>query len=171
MNKQSSTSYISGQNFYDRMRDVHINKQIFPPSYMLVGVLSMLVLHYLFPIVALIPKPWILLGVFPMALGIWINLIADKQFKEAQTAIKSFGDPSILIIKGVYRFSRNPMYLGMAMVLFGVAFFLGSLTPLVIVPIFIWLVNEIFIKFEERKLEEEFGQAFFEYASRVRRWI
>lgn len=63
------------------------------------------------------------------------------------------------------------MYLGMALVLFGMAIILGFLTPFFITPLFIILINQIFIKFEERKLEEKFGRQWLEYSYRVRRWI
>ncbi len=63
------------------------------------------------------------------------------------------------------------MYLGMALVLLGVAVLLGSLSPLLIIPIFVWLITIKFIKFEENMLAEKFGSQWLEYTKRVRRWI
>jgi protein-S-isoprenylcysteine O-methyltransferase Ste14 len=145
--------------------------KLLPPSYLLIGILLMMVLHYLFPIMTLVPKPWILMGLFLIILGIWINLQADRLFNKARTTINSFGEPSQLVNSGIYRYSRNPMYLGMVLVLCGVAITLGSLTPFLIIPIFILLINNIFIQFEERKMEEKFERLWVEYTLRVRRWI
>ncbi len=63
------------------------------------------------------------------------------------------------------------MYLGMALVLIGVAILLGSLSPFLVIPIFVWLITARFIKFEEKMLEDTFGLKYLDYARRVRRWI
>jgi|SaaInl8_200m_RNA_FD_contig_91_135703_length_1738_multi_4_in_0_out_0_2 protein-S-isoprenylcysteine O-methyltransferase Ste14 len=145
--------------------------KLLPPSYLLIGILLMFVLHYLFPLMTLVPKPWIFMGLFSITLGIWINLQADRLFKKARTTIHSFGEPSHLVNSSIYQYSRNPMYLGMVLVLCGVAIVLGSLTPFLIIPIYIVMINNIFIKFEERRMERNFGQLWVEYTLRVRRWI
>lgn len=147
------------------------SRRILPPTYLLTGLLLMLSLHFMFPLVEIIPRPWILLGFFPIAIGIWINLIADRLFKDAQTTIQSFGEPSQMVVNSVYGFSRNPMYLGMVLVLLGVALLLGSLTSFFVIPVFIGLMNRVFIKFEESMMEEQFGRSWVEYTLRVRRWI
>jgi len=147
------------------------NSTILPPTYLLVGMLMMLGLHYLFPITQWVPKPWILLGFVPLGFGIGLNIIADRMFSQARTTVNSLGEPSVMISEGVFSMSRNPMYLGMALVLLGVAVLLGSLSPLLIIPIFVWLITIKFIKFEENMLAEKFGARWLEYARRVRRWI
>jgi len=131
----------------------------------------MLALHYFYPIMQLLPKPWILLGILPMILGIVNNIIADRLFSQASTTVNSFGEPTTMITDGVYKLSRNPMYLGMALVLIGVAILLGSLSPFLVIPIFVWLITARFIKFEEKMLEDTFGLKYLDYARRVRRWI
>jgi len=146
-------------------------RQILPPTYLLLGILFMILLHYLFPSMEMVPKPWILLGVVPVTLGIWINLQAARIFESAQTTINSFGKPTQLVSSGVFRFSRNPMYLGMVLLLLGVAILLGSFTPFFVIPVFIILINQVFINFEEQMMEKQFGRAWIEYTFRVRRWI
>ncbi len=131
----------------------------------------MLALHYLYPILPLVPKPWILIGILPVLLGIGINVVADKLFSRARTTVNSFGEPTAMITEGIYSLSRNPMYLGMALVLLGVAILLGSLSPFFVIPIFVWLTSVRFIKFEEQMLEDKFGMQWQDYARRVRRWI
>ncbi|MGH8742056.1 MAG: methyltransferase family protein, partial [Burkholderiales bacterium] len=70
-----------------------------------------------------------------------------------------------------YRFTRNPMYLGMSGALLGAAVYLGSLTPFVVVPAFMALLADRFIAPEEAFLERAFGQAYLDYKARVRRWL
>ena len=63
------------------------------------------------------------------------------------------------------------MYLGLLIMLFGFAVFLGKLTPFLLLPLFYLVITEMQIKPEEAILEEKFGQEFLEYKSKVRRWI
>jgi protein-S-isoprenylcysteine O-methyltransferase Ste14 len=138
---------------------------------MLIFLVAMVVSRYLFPGTNLLPHYWSFLGFVPIVLGLGITLAADKLFKQAQTTVHPFKESSLLITVGVYRLSRNPMYLGMTLVLLGVALLLGSLTPFIYIPIFVILINEKFIKTEEKMLEEQFGRTWLEYSLRVGRWI
>jgi protein-S-isoprenylcysteine O-methyltransferase Ste14 len=63
------------------------------------------------------------------------------------------------------------MYLGMTLILVGIALALGSLTPWLVIPVFIWQITVRFIAAEERKLEATFGNSYLEYKRRVRRWL
>jgi protein-S-isoprenylcysteine O-methyltransferase Ste14 len=77
-----------------------------------------------------------------------------------------------MVTSGVYRFTRNPMYLGMFCLLAAWAAWLGRLAPLLAgLPAFVLYMNRFQIRPEERALEQRFGAAFREYAARVRRWI
>ena len=76
-----------------------------------------------------------------------------------------------LILAGPYRFTRNPMYLGMAGILLGAAVLMGSLTPFIVIPGFMALIAERFIVPEEAKLEAAFGREYLDYKARVRRWL
>ena len=146
-------------------------KKILPPTYMLLAILLMVVLHFLFPISTIIPAPWNLLGIIPLGLGIWLNLAADRAFHRAQTTVKPFEEPAALIVDGVYGISRHPMYLGFVAILIGLAILLGSLTPYVIVVIFAVLMDMMFIRAEEQNLARKFGKDWLAYKQKVRRWI
>jgi len=148
-----------------------MSKKILPPTYLLLAILAMLVLHFTFPLRRLIPMPWNLVGLIPLLLGIMINLYADKALHVANTTVKPFIEANVLVTGGVYGISRHPMYLGFVSVLAGVAVLLGSLSPWVIVPIFSILMEVVFIRVEERMLEEKFGPAWLAYQKKVRRWI
>lgn len=81
------------------------------------------------------------------------------------------GKTKHLVTDGFYRYSRNPMYLGLLMLLKSWAIYLGSLTPFLILPLFILILTFSQIIPEEKILEEKFGQTYLDYKSKVRRWL
>jgi protein-S-isoprenylcysteine O-methyltransferase Ste14 len=131
----------------------------------------MAILHFGWPIADLIQGPWRLLGILPLMLGILLNISADKSFTKYQTTVKPFEPSRILITTGMFRWSRNPMYLGMTLLLFGIGTGLGSLTPFGVVILFAVLMDRVFVRPEESKMEREFGNSFQQYKKVVRRWI
>jgi protein-S-isoprenylcysteine O-methyltransferase Ste14 len=147
------------------------HNKVLPPTILLMALLFMLGLHFLFPVFKIIPAPWNFLGLLPVAVGIAINYLADDSFKRVRTAVNPFHKPSTLVTSGVFRISRNPMYLGFALILLGVAVLLGRLIPFGVFPLFMAWIQIHFICIEERMLENQFDQDWFEYKAKVRRWI
>ena len=92
-------------------------------------------------------------------------------FTRAGTPVVPFERSTTLVTGGSYRFTRNPMYLGMVLLLSGVAALLGTLSPWLVIPIFTAVIQTNFIRGEERFLEELFGDSYRAYKTRVRRWI
>lgn len=94
-------------------------------------------------------------------------------FRTAQTTVNPLHPEraSALVSNGIYRFTRNPMYLGLLLVLLGVAVFLWSLPALLGLPTFIGYIRRFQIVPEERVLEQKFGTEYVEYKRRVRRWL
>jgi protein-S-isoprenylcysteine O-methyltransferase Ste14 len=147
------------------------SRQFLPPTYVLIALVVMLVLHLIFPAIKLISLPLSLLGLFPLIIGVALNLVADSAFRRAGTTVKPFQETATLLTDGVYSLSRHPMYLGFTLILIGAAILLGSLTPWVIIPVFVFLMEVVFIRAEERMLGEKFGPAWLAYKKKVRRWI
>ena len=145
--------------------------KILPPTALLAAVLLMVALHFLLPIAQIVPGFWRLLGILPLGFGLAISYAAEKQFLQAGTTVNPFKESSRLVKDGLYRFSRNPMYLGMALVLMGVAILFGSLTPFGVVALFVGWIHFRFICREEEILSTQFGQDWLEYKAGVRRWI
>jgi protein-S-isoprenylcysteine O-methyltransferase Ste14 len=87
-----------------------------------------------------------------------------------RTTLQPGRAPSRLVCAGPFRFSRNPVYLGMVVMLAGIALVLGSLSPWTVIPLFIWLVDRRIIRVEEATMRETFGAAYERYCTRVRRW-
>jgi protein-S-isoprenylcysteine O-methyltransferase Ste14 len=146
-------------------------KKALPPTYLLLALAVMAALHLALPVCRYWSLPLALAGAVPLALGVLLNLMADRQFKRYETTVKPFQRSSALVTAFPFSISRNPMYLGMALLLLGVALLLGTVTALVPVVIFPFVVDRVFIRVEERMLAETFGQVWEEYRARVRRWI
>jgi protein-S-isoprenylcysteine O-methyltransferase Ste14 len=100
-----------------------------------------------------------------------MNLLADQAFKKHSTTVKPFEESTELVTSGVFSITRNPMYLGMTLILLGIATMLGSATAFLVVPLLAVLLDRIFISPEEEMLDETFGQQFRQYRGRVRRWL
>jgi protein-S-isoprenylcysteine O-methyltransferase Ste14 len=147
------------------------NKPILPPIYLLVSILIMIALHFIFPVLKMISFPWNCLGLIPLLLGLVINIITDKTFKKHNTTIKPFQESTALITDGVFSLSRNPMYLGFGFDLLGIVVLMGSLSPYIVVLAFMVLMDIVFVRTEERMLENTFGAGWVEYKKKVRRWI
>ena len=96
---------------------------------------------------------------------------AVLSFRMARTTIIPRQDPSALITTGIYRWSRNPIYLADVLFLLGVALILGRFLGLVLVPLYIYLLDRRFIRGEEARLRAAFGPKFTDYAASTRRWI
>ena len=76
-----------------------------------------------------------------------------------------------VVIGGVYRFSRNPMYLGLLLALAGLALYVSNALAMLLLPAFVACMNRVQIEPEERALAARFGEQYAAYRARVRRWV
>ncbi|HUP20082.1 MAG TPA: isoprenylcysteine carboxylmethyltransferase family protein [Gemmatimonadota bacterium] len=119
----------------------------------------------------LVPPPWNELGFLLLLLGPALVLWPMGLFRRAKTSYLPEDDPRELVLAGPYRFTRNPMYLGVATVLTGLALLVGT-WPFFLVPVaFVLVMNATQISREEVRLERRFGAEYEAYRRRVRRWI
>jgi protein-S-isoprenylcysteine O-methyltransferase Ste14 len=142
-----------------------------PPVLFVLCIVSMVLLHFLFPIWVLIPEPYRLFGGAFMVLGGWLSSRGANMFKRVGTTEMTFGEPALLVTEDIYKITRNPMYLGFALMLFGLATVLGSISPFMLVIAFITVTDLWYIRFEERVLEKKFGETYLAYKASVRRWL
>jgi protein-S-isoprenylcysteine O-methyltransferase Ste14 len=96
---------------------------------------------------------------------------AMRRFLRHRTAMEPWKPASALVTSGPYRFTRNPMYLGMACLYTGLALAFGWLWSLVLLPVALILVDRLVVAREERYLQRRFGAAYGEYRTQVRRWL
>ena len=115
---------------------------------------------------------------FPLAaasavLAAIVITVALTSFRRARTTVNPLepGQASTLVATGVYRYSRNPMYLGFALLLGAWAILLSNLVALLLVPLFVLYMNRFQIALEEEALEARFGPAYSAYRREVRRWL
>ena len=146
-------------------------KKTLPPVYFFGAIIVEVLLHFLLPLHQLLVFPWRLLGLVFLVIGLVLNALAAQKFKKHETTVKPFEESRALVTGGVFNISRNPMYLGMSLILFGLGVLLGSASPFAVVPVFIVLLDRIFIVQEEQRLEATFGDQFRQYRKKVRKWI
>ncbi len=148
-----------------------MTKPVLPPTYLVVSIVAAVGAHLLFPLAKLIGFPWNMAGVLFLGIGAFLNLAADKAFKMTNTTVKPYEESSTLITSGVFRICRHPMYLGMVLILLGIAVLLGSLAPLIVAVIFALVMEKRFIGVEEEMMETTFGEQYRDYKQRVRKWF
>jgi protein-S-isoprenylcysteine O-methyltransferase Ste14 len=130
-------------------------------------------LHRWLPLVEWPGRPWNRLGGLIVAAGIVVSASAFMNFKRAGTTVdpRDPGQASRLVTGGVFRFSRNPMYLGLLLVLIGWALLLGSASVWVVPPLFAAGITYLQIIPEEQALVRLFGDEYLAYRRSVARWF
>ena len=106
-------------------------------------------------------------------IGLTIIVIGVKTFNNSDTTINPLNpsEASHLVTEGVFSYTRNPMYLGMVIILLGVSIYNGVYIGIIILPCFIFYITEFQIKPEEKAMEEIFAGDYTDYLKRVRRWL
>jgi protein-S-isoprenylcysteine O-methyltransferase Ste14 len=140
---------------------------------MLLAAACMWVLHRWLPLGRWLAPPWNRAGAVPAAAGIALAAAALLRFRAARTTVNPLdpGKASQLVTGGVFRLSRNPMYLGLTLLLIGWALWLGSASPWVVPPLFVLVMTVAQIIPEEQALGRLFGEPYADYRRRVARWI
>lgn len=112
-------------------------------------------------------------ALFFASVGGLVAVLGVVAFRRARTSVNPTRPQSTtsLVRGGIYRVSRNPMYLGFVLALVGIACLLSNVLSRVFVPAFVLYMNRFQIKPEERALSAMFGQEFTTYMQSVRRWV
>lgn len=146
-------------------------RKIVPPVYVLLSMIAMALLDRYAPLAQVIPPPYSYAGGVVLILGIAIAVINATVFRSAGTPVVPFHKSTTLVTAGSYNYTRNPMYIGLVTGLVGIAILFGSASAFLPIPVFIVIIQEWFIKGEEKFLEEIFGDQYVQFKRRVRRWI
>lgn len=145
-----------------------------PPVICLAGIVAAIVLGILFP------TPWIgpplsdILFAFGCLLVVGtvaIDLAAMRALARGKTTAMPHKGSEHLVTNGPYSFTRNPIYLGYAMLLIGAGLILGNLWFVAFAVVIGFAIQKLAIEREEQHLKARFGKRFIDYAKRVRRWI
>ena len=145
--------------------------KIYPPILFMIAVIIMVGFWWLFPIIQFLTFPNSLVGIFPFFIGLFISKSGFDLFKRKGTNINAFLEPNILVTDGLYKISRNPMYLGFVISLLGFFIILGSLSPLIVVIGFFVIVDRWYIRLEEIAMLKVFGNEYTKYKAKRRRWL
>ena len=119
----------------------------------------------------LLPPNWWWAGIFSVAAGLLVGGRSFVSFHQAGTPPDPRETPTALVTTGMYAVTRNPMYMGMALILLGIALWRGDVVLLASPVAFVLIINTWQIPREERRLAALFGAAYTAYRGRVRRWI
>ena len=147
------------------------NKRHIPVPPPLIFVFCALLMKFLPPVLQFPSSLWLVI-VFG-GMGCAIGAASVLQFLLAKTTLNPFQleTASQLVTGGIYRLSRNPMYLSLVFILLAWMLYLGSFSALLGVVLFIWYITKFQIKPEEEGLKHLFGDAFIAYCQRTHRWL
>jgi len=145
--------------------------KILPPRIFQIALLTVALIHFLFPVWFIYDSPVRWFGLIPIIAGIYLNLYTDWLIKKFKTTIKPFEEPTSLIKKGPFSYSRNPIYLGMVLIVLGCSVLSGSLLAFFVPVALAFIIHYLYIIQEEVILEKNFGQKYQDYRNKVRCWL
>jgi protein-S-isoprenylcysteine O-methyltransferase Ste14 len=146
------------------LRDIDI-----PPSWLVLHLAAAWVVSWVSP--AIFGAAGRLIGPVLVLAGLALMAVAVLQMTRRRTTFIPRRDPSALVTDGVFSLSRNPIYLGDALILLGAILWLDAVLALPLVASFVWLIQTRFIRDEEARLTLAFGPEFDLWAARTRRWV
>ena len=143
-----------------------------PPPLIFAGALTLgLLANRLYP-VGFLPRGLArLLGLPLIVGGLAIGLLGFREMRRAGTNVQTRKPTTAIVTGGPYRFTRNPLYLGMTSIYCGISALANALPPLLLFPLVLHVMRRGVIEREERYLERKFGDEYLRYKRRVRRWL
>lgn len=149
------------------------NKKIIsiPPNYFFLCIFISITSFFIFKNFNIIRVPLnFSIGIPAILLGLYL-IISPHFLLEKNNTPENFTKSTCLVKNGLYKYSRNPMYLGFVVLLIGLSFSLGNLISFISPILFFNIINWMFIPYEEEKMKDEIGKEYLEYKKKVRRWI
>jgi protein-S-isoprenylcysteine O-methyltransferase Ste14 len=146
-------------------------KFLMPPVLAAICLALMFLLRWACPIPTILIPPWTYLGLVLLAAGVALPIAGVRRFNQAGTTHKPFREAKTLVTTGIYRYTRNPMYLGLTLLLAGAWLLLAALWALIPVLLFVVVTDRWYIRGEEKMLAKKFGPRFEEYKAKTRRWV
>ena len=149
----------------------NINPMIHPP---IVALLFIVIAYFLGRFV---PPPyvpsmiWRNVGLLLTFIGFLLGIAAFVEFRKARTTVDPHGSVKQVVTSGIYRFTRNPIYLGFLLMVIGLPLNSGLIWGIIVAPLYIIVMTRLVIEHEEAYLEKKFKDQYISYKSRVRRWL
>jgi protein-S-isoprenylcysteine O-methyltransferase Ste14 len=149
----------------------NINRNIHPPLVTLFYIVIACLAGWFIRVPWTLPDALQYVGFGMVIVGFLLAAGAFVEFRKAHTTLDPHGSVKQLVTEGVYRFTRNPIYLGFLVIVIGLPLNMGSVWGFVAAPLFVLTMNRLVIEKEEAYLEKKFGDGYTRYKSRVRRWL
>jgi len=142
-----------------------------PPVYFLLTTSIGLSLRWL-PIEFASFPHWVrIFAIIPACIGALLGIVSVYYFLRSKTGIIPFSPTTYLVTNGFYRYTRNPMYLGLICIQISILSAFSNLLALVVVPVFWWILHTRFVIKEEKLLLEKFGVEYEQLIRHTRRWL
>ena len=145
--------------------------KILPPRVFQIAIVTIVAIHFLCPVWYMYCSLWRFVGLIPIVFGAYLNIYSDWLIKKHNTTIKPFEKPKSLIEEGPFRYSRNPIYMGMVLIILGGSLLSGSVLSLIVPIVFALILHFKYIIVEEDILANQFGINYKNYKSKVHCWI
>lgn len=159
------------KKFYQTDLPDHSDAFIWPPLIYAGGVVATYGLHWLWPW-RIAPTAWPeSAALIPVSLGVLLIGFAVFQFHRADTTVHPWQPTIALVTHGVYRYTRNPIYLGLSLIYLGIGCALNTVWILITLAGVAIILQEAVIQREEEYLMRKFGSEYEDYRNRVGRWF
>jgi protein-S-isoprenylcysteine O-methyltransferase Ste14 len=145
--------------------------RLYPPHYLVLSILSIVGIDSLLQVPFVSSAIALVGGLLFLLSGIVLAASAARLFSKAKTGIVPFSESTKLVVSGAYRFTRNPMYLGMFFCLIGVTLLVNNVLGLLVLLLFFFIIRQKFVLKEEVQMQETFGDDYAQFKARIRRWI
>ena len=149
----------------------NISPMVHPPVVALMFIVIAYFLGRFAPLPFSVPPVLRNIGLALTFVGFLFGIGSFLEFRKARTTLDPHGSSKQVVTSGIYRFTRNPIYLGFLLMVIGLPLNSGLYWGLVMAPFYMLLMNHLVIRHEEAYLEKKFGKAYTSYTSRVRRWL
>lgn len=147
-------------------------RNILPPVLLIIFVVAMGAICWVMESPHNASYPYTVIGLPLLIAGLLLAITGKRLFKKRNTNVMTFDPPSVLVTEGVYKYSRNPMYLGFVSALLGVSFLMGAaISSFLLVGLFFIVTDRWYIGFEEQEMKSKFGLEYEDYCHNVRRWV
>jgi protein-S-isoprenylcysteine O-methyltransferase Ste14 len=142
-----------------------------PPVFFLFAIIVMILLNRFAPLGRWLHYPWRYFGIIIIALGFSLSLGSGIFFRKLGTNPRPGSRAKLIVTKGPFKYTRNPMYLGLMTMLVGTSILLGTFSPLFVIPILFIVLHTQFVLREEKLMKEWFGESYLDYKRKTPRWL
>ena len=149
----------------------NIPRNVHPPVLALLCIVLAYFLGRLLPLPFAMPAVLRNIGLLLSFVGFLLGIGAFLEFRKARTTLDPHGSSKQIVTSGIYRVSRNPIYLGFLLMVIGLPLTSGLYWGIVLAPLYVMMMDRLVIRHEEAYLEKKFGKTYISYTSRVRRWL